>query len=96
MCSRVFDVSGASESTYVHSSLNIVRNCIFYSEIWFLTVFEATVYFVSQIENMDGLCSAVGGVSYSTARGPRFDTWFSHLHSFPLPPIQEGQLSVTG
>ena len=41
---------------------------------------------------------AVGGASDSKARGPGFETPFSHIHvlSFLLPLIQEGQLPVTG
>ena len=34
--------------------------------------------------------------SDSRARGPGFDTRSSHILSFLLPLIQEGQLSVTG
>ena len=43
-----------------------------------------------------GPCSAVSSVSDSRARGPGFDTRSSHILSFLLPLIQEGQLSVTG
>ena len=40
--------------------------------------------------------SAVSSMSDSRARGPEFDTWSSHILSFLLPLIQEGQLSVNG
>ena len=36
------------------------------------------------------------GLHSQRARGPGFDTWSSHILSFSLPLIQEGQLSVTG
>ena len=42
------------------------------------------------------LCSAVGSMSDSLARGPVFHTRSSHMLSFPLPLIQEGPLSITG
>ena len=38
---------------------------------------------------------AVGSAS-SRSTGPGFDTRFGHLLLFPHPPIEEGQLSVTG
>ena len=43
-----------------------------------------------------GPCSAVGSASDSRARGSGFDTLSVHILSFLLPPIQEGQLLVTG
>ena len=43
-----------------------------------------------------GLHSAVGSVSKSRPRVPGFDTRSGHILSFLLPPIQEGQMSVTG
>ena len=43
-----------------------------------------------------GLCSAFGSMSDSRARGPRLVTWSGHIHSFLLPLIPVGQLSVTG
>ena len=39
--------------------------------------------------------SAVGRAPDSRARGPGFDTRSGHIHSFLIPLIQEGQLSVT-
>ena len=42
-----------------------------------------------------GLRSAVGSASDLRAKSPRFDTRSGHTLSFPLPLIQEGQLSVT-
>ena len=44
----------------------------------------------------DGPHSTVGSTSDSRARGSRLDTRSSHVLSFLLPLIQEGQLSVTG
>ena len=46
--------------------------------------------------NEAGSRSSVSSASDSRARGPRFDTRSGHILSFPLPLIQEGQLSVTG
>ena len=43
-----------------------------------------------------GSRSTVGSASDSRARWPGFDTQSSHILSFLLPLIQEGQLSVTG
>ena len=45
---------------------------------------------------LPGVYSAVGNVSDSRARGARLEIRSSYLLSFPLPLIQEGQLSVTG
>ena len=46
--------------------------------------------------NRVGLLSAVGSVSDSRDRGPRFDTLSGHILSFLLLLIQEAQLSVIG
>ena len=40
--------------------------------------------------------SSVGRASDSRARHPGYDNRSSHIFSFLLPLIQEGQLSVTG
>ena len=42
-----------------------------------------------------GLCSAVGIMSDSRARGPKFDFLSRYMLLFPLPLIQEEQLAVT-
>ena len=48
------------------------------------------------LATLTGPRSAVGSASDSRARGPGFDTRSSHILSFLLRLIQEGQLSVTG
>ena len=62
----------------------------------FLAIAIDYMYIIRFLTSNAGLCSGVRRASDSRARGPWFNTWSSHILSFLLPLVQEGQLSVTG